>query len=103
MDAIWQDIRYGLRGLRNQPAFAVLAVATLALGIGASTVMFSVIYNVLVDPFPYVGVDRVVAFQIRDGTRPDSGGRSVFQTAEFLDYKDASQVFDDVIASGGDD
>jgi putative ABC transport system permease protein len=103
MDVIWQDLRYALRGLRNQPGFAILAVATLALGIGATTVMFSVIYNVLIHPFPYVGANRVVAFQIRDSKRPDSGGRSVFQTAEFLDYKEATQVFDEIIASGGDD
>jgi hypothetical protein len=53
MHAFWQDVRYGLRGLRNRPGFAVLAILTLALGIGAATTIFSVIQNVLLDPFPY--------------------------------------------------
>jgi hypothetical protein len=47
MQGIWQDLRYGLRGLRNRPAFTVLAILTLALGIGAATTIFSVIYNVM--------------------------------------------------------
>jgi len=49
---MWQDFRYGLRSIRNQPAFTTLAVLTLALGIGAATTIFSVIQNVLLDPFP---------------------------------------------------
>jgi hypothetical protein len=53
--------------LRNQPGFAALAVLTLALGIGATTTMYSVIYNVLFDPFPYKDSERVVTFQIRPG------------------------------------
>ena len=53
MHSIWQDLRYGLRGLRKQPGFAVLAILALALGIGSVTTIFSVIDNVLLDPFPY--------------------------------------------------
>ena len=103
METLWQDLRYGLRGLRNQPGFTVLAVLTLALGVGATTAMFSVIYNVLFDPFPYRNADRVVAFQIRPADRPNQTGRSWFQTAEWLDYKAQSQVFDEVIATGSMD
>jgi len=44
---IWQDVRYGMRGLLNRPGFAALAIVTLALGIGATTTIFSVIQNVL--------------------------------------------------------
>src|ERR1700755_3424085 len=71
MDSFWQDLRYGLRGLRNQPTFAVLAVLTLALGIGAATTIFSVIQNVLLDPFPYKDANRVVAIRIHDATNPN--------------------------------
>jgi putative ABC transport system permease protein len=98
MDFFLQDLRYGLRGLRNQPSFTALAVLTLALGIGAATTMFSVIQNVLLDPFPYKDANSVVAFQIRDANRANEGGRSYFQTPEFLDYVNSAQVFEDVIA-----
>jgi putative ABC transport system permease protein len=100
---LWQDFRYALRGLRNQPAFTALAVLTLALGIGATTTMFSVIHNVLIDPFPYRDADRVVALQIRNAERPNQSGRNGFQTAEFLDYVAQSTVFEDVIAGGSDE
>ena len=103
MHSLAQDFRYALRGLRKQPGFAALAVAALALGIGATTTIFSVIQNVLLDPFPYLNSDRVVSFQIRDlkSTRP--GGRSAFEVPEFLDYQAQIQVFEDVIAGGFED
>ncbi len=103
MDSLWQDLRYALRGLRNSPGFAALAVLTLALGIGATTTMYSVIYNVLIDPFPYVGADRVVAIQIRQADHPENRGRSYFKTADFLEYKEQNHVFSEVIATGGDE
>jgi putative ABC transport system permease protein len=103
MDSLWQDLRYALRGLRNQPGFAALAVLTLALGIGATTTMYSVIYNVLFDPFPYVDADRVVAFQIRPTERANQTGRSYFQTSEWLDYKEKNHVFEECIATGPED
>jgi predicted permease len=98
-----QDLGYALRGLRKQPAFTSLAVLALALGIGSTTTIFSVIQNVLLDPFPYVNADRVVMFHIRDvkSTRP--GGRNNFQTAEFLEYQAQIQVFEDVIAGSWED
>ena len=76
MHAIWQDLRYGLRGLGNRPGFTILAVLTLALGIGAATTIFSVIYNVMLDPFPYLDARRVGAIQIRDATSTRPGGRN---------------------------
>src|SRR3954466_6001322 len=104
MESLGQDIRYALRGLRNQPGFAALAVLTLALGIGATTTMYSVIYNVLFDPFPYVDANRVIAFQIHQADRANQpGGRTFFQTAEWLDYKEQNHVFEDVIATTGRD
>ena len=68
MTSIWQDFRYGLRGLRNQPGFTCLAVLALALGIGAATTIFSAIQNVLLDPFPYTDADRVVPRPVLPGT-----------------------------------
>lgn len=103
MQTIWQDVRYGWRGLVQQPGFASLAVLTLALGIGAATTIFSVIQNVLFDPFPYVDADRVVTFQIRDTSRARPGGRNFFQVPEFLDYQEQANVFEEVIGGTGED
>jgi putative ABC transport system permease protein len=95
---LWQDLRYAVRTLRKQPAFTLLAVLALALGIGATTSIFSVIQNVLLDPFPYVNADRVVAFQIRDAKSTRPGGRGVFEVPEFLDYQEQITVFEEVVA-----
>jgi predicted permease len=59
-DEIGGDIRYGFRALRRNPGFAAVAVLSLALGIGATTAMFSLIYAVLLHPFPYAGADRIM-------------------------------------------
>jgi len=103
MSSFLQDLRYGLRGLRRQPAFTALAVLALALGIGSATTIFSVIHNVLLDPFPYTDAHRVVQFQIRDTERAQRGGRNMFQVAEFLDYQAQVTVFDAVIAGTFED
>jgi hypothetical protein len=59
-DELGGDIRYGLRALRRNPGFAAVAVLSLALGIGATTAMFSRIYAVLLHPFPYADADRIM-------------------------------------------
>ena len=59
-DELGGDIRYGLRVLLRNPGFGAVAVLSLALGIGATTAMFSLIYAVLLHPFPYAGADRIM-------------------------------------------
>jgi putative ABC transport system permease protein len=104
MHSIWQDVRYAARGLRKQPAFAGLAILALALGIGSATTMFSVIQNVLIDPYPmYAHIDRLVQVEIRDPAKPRSGGRYYFQVPEFLEYQAQVQSFEDVIGGGHED
>jgi predicted permease len=100
---MWQDLRYGLRSIRNQPAFTALAILTLALGIGAATTIFSVIQNVLLDPFPYKDAHRVAAIRIHDSTNPQPFGRTALQTPEFLDYVEQNHVFEEVIGGTGED
>jgi MacB-like periplasmic core domain len=65
MQSFVQDLRYGLRQLVRNPGFALTAVISLALGIGATTAVFSVIYAALLNPYPYAGVDRIVRLTLQ--------------------------------------
>src|SRR5260370_13196281 len=103
MHGIWRDLLYGVRGLRKQPGFTLLAVLAPSLGIGAATTIFSVIQNVLLDPFPYKGANRVYTFYIHDVRDRGPYGRSFFQPAEFLEYQEQSHVFEEVIGGGMQD
>ncbi|MCZ2148995.1 MAG: ABC transporter permease [Bryobacterales bacterium] len=103
MSSVWQDLAYGWRGMRRQPAFAALAILTLAFGIGAATSIFSVIYGVLLYPFPYKDADRIVHVQVRDLARPSDDNRIYLQTGEFLDYAARAHVFSDVIGAAYED
>jgi predicted permease len=68
MSAVIADIRYAVREFRRRPGFAVTAVLSLALGIGATSAVFSVVYGVLINPFPYVGADRMMQLALKDST-----------------------------------
>lgn len=97
LDRLWQDIRYGTRVLARSPGFTVAAVMTLALGIGGVTVIYSVIRNVLLDPFPYTDSTRMVDVLVLDTATERI--RGAMNADEFLDYRDQSDVFDGVIAT----
>ena len=98
-NSLESDVRFGLRSLVKSRGFAVVAIVTLALGIGASTALFSVIENVLLSPFPYPDAGRLMSLQIRDTEQKEPGGRPVFTGPELLDYMEHSQAFDRVIAN----
>jgi len=103
MGTLGQDIRFALRNLRKSPSFTIIAAVTLALGIGASTAIFSVIENVLMEPFPYPDAGRFVSVQIHDTEQNEPGGRGALSGPEFLDYAAQNHVFDRVIANTGQD
>ena len=62
LDALWQDAAYAVRSVRRQPAFAIVAILTLALGIGANTAIFSVVDAILLKPLKTPGAERLVRF-----------------------------------------
>jgi putative ABC transport system permease protein len=95
MDALIKDIRYGLRGLWKRPGFTVVALITLALGIGANTAIFSLINAVLIRPLPFAEPDRLVwSFgNIRNG-----GNRASVSPLDYLDYRHENHTFDQFAA-----
>ncbi len=97
IDHLLRDLRYGLRSLRKDRRLALLATFALGLGVGATTLVFSVIYNGLLHPFPYKGGDRLVNFMIHDVKESRPGGRSGYSMTEMLDYRDQNHVLEDVM------
>ena len=71
LDELGADVRYGMRSLMKNPGYAIVAILSLALGIGATTAMFSLIYAVLIHPFPYAGADRIMNPFLIDEQNPE--------------------------------
>jgi len=89
MQTLWQDLRYGARMLCKQPGFTLIAVVTLALGIGATTALFSLFNAVLFRALPYPDSDRLVRIF---KTLPQSQAWP-HPVADHLDYKAQNTVF----------
>ena len=64
MKTVLQDIRFGIRQLIKMPGFTLTAIVSLALGIGATTAVFSVVYAILMDPYPYKDPDRMIHMRL---------------------------------------
>jgi putative ABC transport system permease protein len=102
LETFVQDIRYGLLQLRRSPGFTVVAIFTLALGIGGTTAIFSVIYCGVFDPLPYRDSHRLALLVARNAKTDQAANWAWVSPPEFQDYKEKSQAFDDVLgmASG---
>jgi predicted permease len=96
MDVFWRDVRFALRGLGRSPAFTAIAVLTLALGIGANTAIFSVVYSVLLRPLNYADPEQLVS--IRAGFA-GSGAKDIPSSQpEYQDYRREVTALKDLAA-----
>src|SRR2546426_4893818 len=91
VETLWRDVRFGVRMLRKRPGFTVVAVLTLALGIGANTAVFSVVESVLLRPLPFQDSQRLFAIWAVQKNQQARIGASM---PEFEDYKDQSHSFE---------
>src|SRR6266404_9156655 len=94
MTSLWQDIRYGLRMLGKNPSFTVIIILTLALGIGATTTICSVVDSVLLNPFPYKDAKRLATPLV---LLSDQDTVPRFPVPVFLDFKEQNHTFEDMI------
>jgi predicted permease len=96
-----RDIVYGGRTLARTPGFTAVATTTLALGISAVTVIYSVVRNVVLDPFPYTRSERLVNVVLKDASDRIVRG-PYFPASEYLDYQEQTTAFEDVVATSRD-
>ncbi|MGA8150073.1 MAG: ABC transporter permease [Terriglobales bacterium] len=98
MESFLLDVRFALRSLRKDLRVALTALLALVLGIGSSTIIFSVFYGLLLDPFPYKDSDRLVTFAIHNTTGNGvSVGRRFYSVPEFLAFREQNRVFEDMV------
>jgi len=92
-----RDLRFAARSLARTPGFTTLAVTSLAVGIMAATAMYSVLHAVVLDPFPYKDVDRLMS--VRVSNTAARGGRTNYSVDQFLEIAERNTIFEGTIAS----
>ena len=90
LEALIRDVRYAARGLSKRPGFAIVAVLTLALGIGANAAVFSVVYRALLQPLPYPHADRLVFFGM---VVPAADSRPILSAASYVNLREKQTPF----------
>jgi hypothetical protein len=97
LETVLQDLRYGLRQLRRKRGYTTVAIITLALGIGGTTAIFSVVYGAVLDPFPFADSHRLAVLVSHDIRQGQYVRFASVSAPEFLDYQKQNRVFDEVI------
>jgi hypothetical protein len=97
LEGLWRDIRYGLRTLRRSPSFSATAVLVMALGIGASTSLFTIVRSVLLKPLPFRDPDKLV--MVYEHYRSETKyPYNVVAGADFHDWREKTHGFQDMAA-----
>jgi len=103
MNSLVHDVRIGARRFKREPAFAVLASLTLALGIGFTTTVFGIAQAALFNPVPYVDGTKIVVFQIQNPASPGRGDRGWLGAQEFVEYRSHMSSLAEVIGISSDE
>ena len=90
LEQSWRDLQIAARSLVKTPAFTVLAVSSLALGIMTTTAIYSVLYAVVLDPFPYNNIDDLTSVLVRDQVR--RGVRLSYSVDQFVEIAERSRI-----------
>ena len=98
MNTLVHDLRHGVRNLRKSPGFTVVAILTLAVGIGANTAIFSFVDGVLLKPLPYERPEELVFLW----EKPPEGLRNGISTMNYLDWRAKSTSFEGMAAMTGE-
>src|SRR5256884_9597608 len=106
IENLLHDLRYGFRMLTKNPGFSIVAILTLALGIGANTAIFSVVYAALIRPLPYLQPDRLITFtelRLQEGQSAQSSAR-IWDSSypDYLDWTRQSKSFQSLAGFSGD-
>ena len=97
LEGVVRDIRFAMRRLVKEPRFSLTAILALSLGIGSATLVFSLVYNLLFQPFPYRSFQRSTVVRIHDMSETGNDGRDLFSIPEFLAFREQNHAFEDVV------